>query len=240
MAKLTRRQSQNHNKCLEYLKKDKLVSLDEIEFILEHYQESANQMSGLLGAFFTPIEYAAEFISLASPAGRVLDLCAGIGGLSWHVSQRAKWQNEKTEITCVEINQDYIDVGKKIVPDARWIQGNVIDVCQELYDQGERFDIVISNPPFGNISSIGSNAEFKVIESASKLAKLGYFILPQMSCPFKYTGQKNYEKQDSDKYNSFHDKTGLEIELLSSLDTSEYTKLWKGTNIVTEICVVDF
>jgi predicted RNA methylase len=143
-------------------------------------------------------------------------------------------------LTCVEINPAYVEVGKKILPKATWICGSIFDVVPGGY-----FDCAISNPPFGNIKTGRDNDglggfEFSAIKRASQLAKRGVFILPQMSTPFKYSGNSHYEETMPNKVKSFIEKTGIEYEFNCGIDTSGYLKEWRGVSPMCEICCFDF
>jgi hypothetical protein len=51
-----------------------------------------------------------------------MDLCASVGTLAYAVRRHHPFdQDADFDITCVEANPDYITVGKKILPHARWI-----------------------------------------------------------------------------------------------------------------------
>lgn len=91
-------------------------------------------------------------------------------------------------------------VGKKLLPEATWINGSVFD--RQLIESLPYFDMAISNPPFGKIKTgigenkkitlkyKGSEFEFMAIEIASIIASRGVFILPQASTPFIYSGSQ--------------------------------------------------
>ncbi|MGN8119602.1 hypothetical protein [Labrys sp. 22185] len=74
------------------LRKD-VLSEDEKDFVLENWQLGAENNVAAAGAFFTPMDLAADF-ALEPGQGRVIDLCAGIGGLAYWVQQRSKWRGE--------------------------------------------------------------------------------------------------------------------------------------------------
>ena len=126
-------------------------------------------------------------------AGCIIDLCAGIGALAFHVIERSTYRSPISEMVCIEINPRYVEIGRKLAPDARWINADVMDWREWHTDEldGARFDYAISNPPFGKVRRTGNGPtyrgpefEFHVIDIASRLANNGTFILPQMSSSF--------------------------------------------------------
>jgi len=106
------------------------------------WHEGATHENGAAGAFFTPFDLACDF-ALDGAGRRVIDLCAGIGVLSYIIHHRSKWGERLAEITCVEINPRYVVVGQKLLPQARWIVADVFD--WRTLDLG-RYDVAIANP----------------------------------------------------------------------------------------------
>lgn len=242
MSKLTKAQIKTHRKACEMLEQETL-SFDERWFVLENWQESATHINSAAGAFFTPIGLAGDF-AIEVSGKRIIDLCAGIGMLAFRVNNRFAWGalDEKPEIVCVEINPDYIAVGKKLVPGATWIQASVF----ELPDLG-RFDCAISNPPFGATKKVckaprytGSAFEYHVIDIASDIADYGVFIVPQMSAPFRLSGQRHYEPTSTDAYRAFAQQTGIELRAGCGIDTAYYINDWRGVAPKTEIVCAEF
>jgi predicted RNA methylase len=174
----------------------------------------------------------ARDFSLECHKENVIDLCAGIGMLSFCVNDFGNGEG----FTCIEINPEYVEIGKKILPKANWIQA---DVLSDEMVSLSGFELAISNPPFGNISGVG-NFEYAVIETAAKIAKYGVFILPQRSTPFKFSGNQGFERQKSPKYERFVKKTGIEFEFNCGIDTSICLNEWKGVSPLCEIVLVDF
>jgi predicted RNA methylase len=244
MAKLTKAQAKAHDQACELLKKDWL-NHDERLFVIDNWQESATHINSSAGAFFTPIELARHHaIELQQLSGRVIDLCAGIGSLSFALWEQSYYQRESLEIVCVEINPAYSEVGKKLLPEATWIVGDVFDVL----DMGlGRFHAAISNPPFGAIKRsknapryTGSAFEFHVIDIAAHMADFGVFILPQMSAGFEFSGKPCYRRQESGKAFDFQQKTGLHFEAGCGVDTAMFKDQWRGVSPICEIVCVDF
>jgi hypothetical protein len=243
MAKLSKAQAKAHAQAVALLDKD-VLSQDDRAFVLQNWQESANYVNTTAGAFFTPIELAGDF-SLDVGPGRLIDLCAGIGTLSRAVIDLQRY-SDRPEIVCVEVNPDYVEVGRKIVPEATWICADLFDVL----DMGlGRFDVAISNPPFGRIHReggrkapryTGADFEFHVIDIAAHLADYGVFILPQMSAGFSYSGRPFYERQTSGKAFDFQNATGLHFEAAIGIDCSVYRDQWHGVAPAVEVVSVEF
>ena len=89
MAKISKRQLKLHQEALALVRSDKELSFGDKEFVLEHYKPHAEHNVTKTNAFFTPIELAmAATIEMPNPDEwaspvRILDLCAGIGMLSF-------------------------------------------------------------------------------------------------------------------------------------------------------------
>lgn len=88
MAKLSKPQVKAHGEACALLEKDRLT-LDEREFVIRNWQESATHINSAAGAFFTPLDLAFDFAIEVNcdPPWSVIDLCAGIGCLSYAVSR---------------------------------------------------------------------------------------------------------------------------------------------------------
>lgn len=253
MAKLTKDQIKRHNQAVEYLQKEKLTFNEKL-FVYENWNEGANNNNAEAGAFFTPIGLAKDFSFTYYNNEKTIDLCAGIGMLSFFAYH---WNNCK-DITCVELNASYVEVGKKLLPEANWIHGSIFD-----YKEFGHFDQSISNPPFGKIKTglpsdlglnyKGSEFDLMTIEIASKISDYGSFIVPQGSTPFKYSGALYFQdsRQKSKGYNphqfevpmkvaKFIRETGLDYEFNLGVDTSIYNDQWKGVSPICEIVTFEF
>ncbi|HBO5316105.1 TPA: methyltransferase [Pseudomonas aeruginosa] len=236
MAKITKDQAKRHKQALDLAHSDKHLSLDDRLFILANFHEGATNMNGLAGAFFTPEGLARDF-AIEVNEGTIIDLCAGIGRLSFACSDGAK------RIVCVEQNTEYAEVGKRVVPEAEWIVGDVFGIGNI-----GTFDWAISNPPFGQINTgadfdgaySGGKFEYKVIELASRLASWGAFIIPQMSAPFRYSGKQHFEQQIDKECRKFMDQTGIVMGMNCGIDTSMYLNDWKGVSPICEIVICEF
>ncbi|MES1926547.1 methyltransferase [Salinisphaera sp. T31B1] len=238
--KLSKRQIKDHAQIMDMVETDRRLTEDEKVFVLDHFHEGATHINSSAGAFFTPRGLARDFaIEVGEIYGsdqRCIDLCAGIGALAFAVEEKV------SDLVCVELNPDYARIGRKIVPNAEWIVGSVFD----LPDMG-RFRWAISNPPFGNVPAdgfvgeyTGAQFEYKVIETASRIADFGAFILPQQSAPFRYSGQPCFRDEETDKAARFREQTGIVMEPSCGIDTSLYRGDWKGVSPVCEIVACEF
>jgi hypothetical protein len=238
--KLSRQQARAHECAVEILTKPTLT-LEERHFVIEHWNPAADPLNCLTGAFFTPPGLARDFAIEVS--GRTLiDLCAGIGALSFYASIGREGPRS---IVCVESNPVYVAVGRKILPDATWLCCDVL----QLTEIGH-FQCAIANPPFGAARRNGrapryhgARFEYHVIDVASDLADDGVFLLPQDSSPFRYSGRPYYERYAPERiphYGEFVEATGIELEATCGIDTSLYIGDWKGVSPTTEVVICDF
>lgn len=243
MSKLTKAQAKAHKAACEVLKKDKL-SIEDRWFVIENWQESANHVNSTAGAFFTPAGLAGDF-AIDVCGHRIIDLCAGIGTLSFAHHARCLFADGLPDITCVELNPAYVEVGKKVLPEAKWIEASIFDV--DSLGLG-KFDYAISNPPFGSTAREGQKAprftgtdfEYHVIDIASDLADYGTFIIPQMSAPFTFSGRQHFEEKKHDKYLAFVKQTGIELTNGCGVDTAYHQDEWRGVSPRVEIVLADF
>jgi hypothetical protein len=242
MAKLTKQQTALHKKACALLEKD-VLSFDDRLFVLENWQEGANHINSAAGAFFTPPTLARE-LALEVTASTLIDLCAGIGSLAFAVYHfGSRMGSASPSITCVEINPDYIAVGKKVLPEATWIQADALDLPADITG----FDCAIANPPFGAVGQrthsprySGSNFEYKILDIASDRARYGVFLIPQSSSPFAYSGRQKFEETLTDKYLKFKQQTSIELQANCGIDTSVSLKEWHGVSVATEIVIAEF
>lgn len=242
MAKLTKLENRNHLKAVEILEKENLTE-DDVSFVYNNWHEGAESNNSLNGAFFTPLDLAFDF-ALDVGGNKIIDLCAGIGALTYAYKMRNWYERHNLELVCVEKNPSYIEVGKRLIPEAKWICADVFDLLD--MDLGH-FDTAISNPPFGNIQRSknsprysGKDFEFHVIDIASNLADFGVFIVPQASAGFNYSGKPYYDRHKEGKAFKFQQETGLYFESGCGVDTSVYKTEWKGVSPICEIVCVEF
>lgn len=243
--KLTKPQIKLHNEAEKLLSKDKLT-IDERFFVIDNWYPAYKNQIGIAGSYFTPTSLARQ-MSIEMYGKTIIDLCAGIGCLSLIYYLNNDFGEHTPQITCVEYNQEFVEVGKKILPEAKWILGDVTD--EKLIKSLGKFTCAIGNPPYGKIKTFndskwlkykGSEFEYKVIEVGSYLAKYGVFLIPQMSAPFNYSGNGKYEEDKQDKYLKFEKESGIVISANCGIDTSESKNEWKGVSPTVEIVTVHY
>ena len=248
MSKLTKNEIKEHTKVLALLEHGNLTDDDEL-FVFDNYRADANHINSQSGAFFTPFGLAKD-LAIHVPytyeqTVTVIDMCAGIGILSYAAALGDNaWSRSHVDITCVEINPDYVEIGKKLVPQAKWICGDILD--PDFLKSLGYFDFAISNPPFGNINSNHRKAyksnlfEYMVIEAASQIADSGAFIIPQMSAPFVFSGRTEYRELDDCRAKKFEEQTGITLNFNIGVDTAQYKNDWHGVAPVCEIVCCEF
>ncbi|GHG07179.1 methyltransferase [Thalassotalea marina] len=251
MSRISTRNRQLHDKALELCNSD-ILNHSEREFVLDHFHEAAAHNTGVSGAFFTPLALAQEFSAYCPFPNRkhirILDLCAGIGALSYAFARTFSWGTSVTcELVCVEQNPDYVSVGKKVVPEATWVQLDVTDI-DSLLALGQ-FDYVISNPPFGAVSTFssakricytGNNAAYNVLEIATLMAPSGCFILPQQLSGFKFSGVDYFQSNVTEQVNKFVDETGIILEPTCFSGCNAHAVNWKSKVPLVEFVAADF
>jgi len=246
MAKLTKVEAKAHARAEEVLKKD-VLTYDEKVFVLDNWHEGARNINGSAGAFFTPTGLAGDF-AIDACGGRTIDLCAGIGALAFHVFWRGYYARGKDELqrdmVCIERNPSYVEVGRKVLPEAKWICADVFEF--DLASLGH-FSCAIANPPFGATPRAGHGPrytgrsfEFHVIDLASDIADHGAFIAPQMSAPFEYSGVQCYRERQSADYRRFAEQTGIHLEAGCGVDCAYHRDAWKGVAPNVEIVCANF
>ena len=223
MSKLTKREIQLHDQAVCLLQKEHLSHEDKL-FIFENFREDAEHINSKSGAFFTPFGLANDFTlqipCLYGKTIRIIDLCAGIGVLSYAAQLECSDRSRcYADITCVELNPHYVEVGKKVVPEATWICADVLD-------------------PF--LPDLLGQFDFMVIEAASRIAKEGAFIIPQMSAPFVYSGTEDHRWLQEGRARTFEKRTGILLEFNQGIDTAYYKNDWHCTAPICEIVCCDF
>jgi hypothetical protein len=216
---------------------------DERLFVLEHFNEAAVSAQSLIAAHFTPMNLAYA-LAMEVDGGSVIDLCAGNGRLAYAVYHLAP-EDAKPRIVCVERNPAYVRAGRAALPEAQWLEVDVLEIDESI----GRFGTAIANPPFGVLprSRRGTlkaqNLEYAVIEVASRLAQHGVFLLPQAACPFQVSGTPFFKTKACPIAERFERDTGIKLHPTSQ-DTSVYLSddpfRHVGAGLAVEIVTVDF
>ena len=266
MAKISKEVLKKHLKAVALLEKEELT-FDDKYYIYKHYHEGAGKMNNLISAHFTPFTIA-NSIAFNVRQLNFVDLCAGIGILSYALLRHAEYEYSKIKFEgklftgiCVENCVEYYQVGKKLLPELHWINGDIFD--QKVIDEikslmaGKKFSI-LSNPPYGKqvktdtknlLKYQGSNFEYKTIELGAILGAYdGAFLIPQDSSPFRYSGKRqNFdgvenEKYKSNEYKKFVVQNDLEIvpNIGFSTEVFDEDDNWKDVTITTEIAIVEY
>lgn len=234
MAKLTKQQSKNHEESLRILEKD-FLTFDEKCFVLNNYNPAAETNVTQNGAFFTSEYLAQNFYSVILPTGKILDLCAGIGRLAF----TSNILSNKNEIVCIEKNPKFVEVGKKIVPSAKWICADVFD--KQLVDSLGYFDCVVSNPPFGyhlggDIFSYWMKtrkSHFWAIEISMMVSDYAGFIVPK--------GLSQYDTKKREHKKSYIHNILRELYPNVTVYPApiDYDDEWNFANVETEIIIIN-
>ncbi|MBD5760271.1 methyltransferase [Citrobacter freundii] len=237
MARVTKKESQLRLKVMELVHSDRQLTEDDKEFIFNNYRGDG---IGATGAFFTPEMLAWDFMLDAGCSDDCIELCAGIGRLSYYQFIR----NKPSHITCVELNPEYVLIGKRVLPQAEWITGDALQYTPDRF-----YRVAYGNPPFGKINTsgaytgryTGSEFEYKIIDRAREYSSYGVWIVPQGSAGFKYSGHTYYDRSiQSAKYIKFEKDTGLILHPGVGIDTSIYRDQWNGTKGTCESVLVDY
>lgn len=248
MAKLTKAEARKHRRALELLEKDRLT-VSEREWILENYNEAAAHEVSAAGAFFTPLGLANDFLIDVATGGRVVDICAGIGHLSFAAINYHGWRrdnDERMDYVCIELNPAYVEIGRKLVPEATWICADALD--PRTWEELGHFDAAISNPPFSSphtyrhkSKNAAGRMEYAIIERAWKQAESGGFIIPQTSASFRFSGNRHYEEtRDPDTpFGKFYKRTGIDLRPGCGADAAFYRDQWKNTAPNVELVFFD-
>lgn len=256
---MNKRQQKAHLAAMALLEKDKLTD-DERELFVENFHEGALVNNHMRSAHFTPWDLACDFAIEGTGATRVIDLCAGIGILSLPLYFRSKYDSKGIDLVCVEKCLEYVEIGKKLLPEATWIHGDVTDL--DLLRSLGHFQLAIGNPPFGtNVKAEqpapfykGNDFEYIVMDIAAEIADHGAFIIPRSSSPFVISGTAgNFDirdktlpprapnlSQNKKKYLPFADQTKIDLQPGCAFDCDAYKAGWKGVSPSVEIVTSEF
>ena len=241
MAKIAKNKLKLHNQSLELVRLERDLTMTEKEFVLENYKPYADHNVTKTNAFFTPVELAmAATVEMPAPYDfsrpvRIIDLCAGVGMLSFAYYHYSGFNTSLVELVCVELTEEYVEVGKKILPEATWIHGSILD--RDIMDGLGQFDCFISNPPFVKLGNY--KGTYTTSKIGMSIAAYGIVIVPQCNCPFEYSGKNQFTKVDNRDYDKFLEAEGISYSA-SCIDTETIDDLkWDDVNVTTEVVIVD-
>lgn len=221
---------------------------DEIENIYEKINIGYIGDVTINSAYFTPLDMAMDAVYFTHCKGVTVDMCAGVGVLSYAARIRDSYERKITNLVCIERNPDYLRIGKKLLPEADWILGDIFDknIWDGIIAKYGKVDAIISNPPFGKVSKTevdrswlkykGAELDIAAIEVALKFTNRNTFILPQGSSTFRFSGRHYYEDVENRKVEKLKKDTGLNIIMYcDGVDTTVYEQ-FKNTKVLVEVC----
>lgn len=237
MTSLNKNEKSLHDQALKLLEQEELSQEDKI-FIFNNYRSGAPTS-------FTTLEMASWLAHDAigdniRSSLHVVDLCAGIGSLTYAILERNRIFNErlfkKQRLVCIDRDPVNVEIGKKLVPEAEWYCADVMD--KEFLLTLGKFEIAVSNPPFGNVASFsnhdgynytGVEAEYRVMDVASLIADELCFVIPQMSAGFCWSVENGYRRNPTNKFKNFVKQTGINLEEGIGYDIAGLTGQTDGT-----------
>lgn len=237
MTKLSKLLWKKHEKAVELVQSDHDLTDAERLFVLQHWSPLAQQNVGVAGIYFTPLNLAYELMIEVGDTKTVLDMCAGTGRLAY-----ACWQynNKEPNITCIENNHEFVEVGKRVLPEAKWIHADAFDwhsYHDRHYYYHHYYDVVICNPPYGlRINKQAS--EYVAAMTAMALSDRAVFILPHNVLPFRYSGQQVFKQVENKKYEKWSKEFNIKFEMNCGIDVSIYRNDWQGVKPAVEIVLV--
>lgn len=234
MAKISKRKLAEHERACDLVHSDRPLSYDERLFVVQNWDPQACHNITKGSAFFTPLEIAGDMMIEACDPNRlpVLDLAAGIGILGFALENRI---GRKFDLKCVEINPDFVAVGKRVLPYADWVCEDAVEWSK---GSSERFCQTISNPPYGHRKGVGA-LEYIFAEIAMKNSDYGVFLMPAgRLTDWKFSGEDTFTNLKNDRYEKWSKKTGIVLECNCGIDCSIYKNLWNGTVITVDVVLV--
>jgi phospholipid N-methyltransferase len=233
MGRITKEQVKRHDETLALLSLTRDLTSDEREFVYRNYNPMAEHNVTKNAIFFTPYDLAGDFTMWAAPKGRIIDLGAGIGILAHRVLEHDRFGGgaEIREMVALEINPEFVEVGRKLLPDVKWCCRDMF-ARESLVDLGF-FDAAISNPPFGHIpSSNGHNwlrrapAHFMALEVALRIAyNGGIFIFPDVDVGYDLKRREYKQSLNLKRFRAAFPGANL---MPKAQDLSCYRRSWLG------------
>lgn len=168
------------------------------EAVFKWWLPGAENDLGIGAIFFTPPSFAISIARAHSGVGRVLEPTAGIGVIANACHQFHRSGNLLPKLTCIEQNAAFVEIGKRMVPEAEWHCGDVRDILPKL----PRFDSAIGNPPFGRVPTMNGEAQFEIASLLTKHTKNGGILL----LPENSHDRQSTDNDPSSKYISWAEK----------------------------------
>ncbi len=193
--------------------------LDETDriFCYENIQPAALADVTAASAFFTPWEMMLDFNQMTQESRRrqlrILDLCAGIGGLSYSHYHFYEKDLPKPSFVCVEKNPIFAAVGKRLFPEATWLVQDVFELDESL----GKFDQFYSNPPFGplpkehRVKGDTKCFQYAVAEIGMKFAPHGLLFTVGTILNWRMHGQNGRTVKPNPVYEDWSKKSGIEL-----------------------------
>ena len=270
MARLTRLQEKKHDEALSLLSLNRKLKDEETEFVFRHYSAMATHRVAkgairwsVIGALLlaaqygrsivTPYEIASELAVMArlQGGGRVIDYAAGIGVLTHHMLISEYWDAKPKHHVCVEIDPEFVEVGKKLLPRVEWVCGNIFD--RDLVQSLGTFTMGIANPPFGAVPSLASGKEWLKAKVPAHLATVELMVRMCQhggcaSCCWRVIMPRvdqEYQPQTGRLSDALQRLLtafpGLHVGMCMDLDWDQYPK-WQGANpdtVIVDVSVND-
>ena len=238
MGRLSKVQEKAHDDALALASLTRRLKDEEVEFVFRNYQPMATHRVAQGAIFFTPYEMASDFAVMArlNCGGRVIDYAAGIGVLTHHMVLMERWdsRDEAKQHVCVEIEPEFVELGKKLVPEAEWVSGNIFD--REFMQSLGTFKMGIANPPFGSNPSLKSAkswmkaklpAHLATVELMLRMCELGGFaIIPRVDQEYQPDRVGSLSQNLTRLYTAF---PGLRVFMCLELDHGLYPR-FSGAN----------
>ena len=125
--KLSKQQVKEQKQIYDLIQSKDKFTFEELELIYEKFNEGYLQDVTSNSAYFTPLDLAYDFALFAGRHGIVVDMCAGIGVLSFAALTRDTYDKNIKKIVAIERNEAYYNLGKKLLPEVDWILGDIFD-----------------------------------------------------------------------------------------------------------------
>ena len=160
--RITKQQWQRHEAAVRLIESKGELSWPQVEYVLEHWQPAATNDLVKAGMFFTPMGMAWDIAAmhhLVGEGGSHIDLCAGIGRLTYNWVRLHEHDKRPSRFVAVELNQRNVEIGRRILPMVEWVQADAFDLAR--MQRLGTFHIGVSNPPFNKAPTTRHNEQLK-------------------------------------------------------------------------------